>query len=117
MNSALPPPVLTGVSAPVSSETWIVHGATTTANAAASSAPAASPRQALRRRVTTRTASSANRAVRNRYSGRRNAVTPNSAPDSAHAHGERPSSAAHRNARIAETTVSIASGSPISSPA
>jgi hypothetical protein len=71
MNSALPPPVLTGTKRPTSLDTWIVHGAITTANAATIAAAASTPRSRLRRRHTITSASSANSAVMSRYSGRR----------------------------------------------
>jgi hypothetical protein len=116
MNSALPPPVLTGTKRSRSFDTWIVHGAMTTANAATIAAAASTPCTSPRRRAISRSASSANSVVSNRYSGRRYAVSPNSAPGTSHAHPARPSSAAHRNASIAPATVSIAIGSLLSSP-
>ena len=84
MNSALPPPVLTGTKRPSLSETLIVHGARTAANATTISAPASAPCSSPRRRATRTSISSAIAAVSSRYSGRKYAVSPNRSA------GERP---------------------------
>ena len=107
MNSALPLPVVTGTKRPTSPETWIAHGATVAANAAASSAAAGIPERT--------SASSASTPPNSRYSGRASAPSPISAPGASHAHAER-RSCAHRNASTAPGTATSASGSLSSRP-
>jgi hypothetical protein len=113
MNSALPPPVVTGTKRSSTTALRAVHGASTAQKAATSSAAAAKP--AGRRQDTRSSANSAKTATNGRYSGRVSVVRPSRAPGSSQRQ-MRPPSEAHRKARIAAGSQNSATGSASSRP-